>query len=128
MFTAISTNFGYGDYSTTFTLPDLRGRVVAGLDSMGGSSASRLSTQLSSSTIGQSGGSQTHTLNVYEMPSHTHSVLYVQYFNAYVFNQAVNVFQNPSNGLMNIYPNGGDYPHNNVQPTMVMNYIIYAGV
>lgn len=31
LFAAISTQYGAGDGSTTFTLPDLRGRVIAGL-------------------------------------------------------------------------------------------------
>ena len=35
LFTAISTTYGVGDGSTTFGLPDLRGRVVAGQDDMG---------------------------------------------------------------------------------------------
>lgn len=42
LFTAISTTFGVGDGSTTFNVPDLRGRVAAGKDDMGGSSAGRL--------------------------------------------------------------------------------------
>ena len=39
LFTAIGTTYGTGDGSSTFNLPDLRGRVIAGQDDMGGSSA-----------------------------------------------------------------------------------------
>lgn len=39
LFSLVSTTFGVGDGSTTFNVPDLRGRVVAGKDNMGGSSA-----------------------------------------------------------------------------------------
>ena len=51
--------------STTFNVPDLRGRVVAGQDDMGGSSGNRLTNQtggLDGDTLGATGGSETHTL------------------------------------------------------------------
>lgn len=74
LFAVISTTYGTGDGSTTFNLPDLRGRAVAGVDNMGGSAASRLtSTVLSASnTLGATGGTETHTLTSAQMPSHTH--------------------------------------------------------
>lgn len=43
LFAVISTTYGAGDGSTTFNLPDLRGRVAAGKDDMGGSAAGNLS-------------------------------------------------------------------------------------
>jgi microcystin-dependent protein len=61
--------YGNGDGSTTFNVPDLRGRVIAGLDNMGGTDAGRLSW---ANTLGTTGGAQTHTLTTAEMPSHTH--------------------------------------------------------
>lgn len=42
LFAVIGTTYGVGDNSTTFGLPDLRGRTVAGTDNMGGTSANRL--------------------------------------------------------------------------------------
>src|ERR1700716_67500 len=42
LFSLFSPPFGTGDESTTFNIPDLRGRAVFGLDNMGGSSASRI--------------------------------------------------------------------------------------
>ena len=42
LFGAIGTAYGPGDGSTTFNLPDLRGRVAAGRDDMGGTDAGRL--------------------------------------------------------------------------------------
>lgn len=42
LFAVIGVTFGPGDGSTTFNVPDLRGRVIAGKDDMGGTAASRL--------------------------------------------------------------------------------------
>jgi len=44
LFGVIGTTYGVGDGSTTFGLPDLRGRVIAGRDDMGGTNARRLNT------------------------------------------------------------------------------------
>jgi hypothetical protein len=43
LFAVCGTTYGAGDGSTTFNLPDLRGRVAAGKDDMGGVNANRLS-------------------------------------------------------------------------------------
>lgn len=74
LFGAIGVTYGAGDGSTTFNVPDLRGRVIAGKDDMGGVSASRLTATggITGTTLGASGGSETHTLLSTEMPSHTH--------------------------------------------------------
>ena len=75
LFTALSTTYGAGDGSTTFNIPDMRGRAIAGVDNMGGTAASRLtSTVLSASnTLGATGGTQTHTLTTAELASHNHT-------------------------------------------------------
>jgi len=59
LFAVIGTTYGSGDGSTTFNLPDLRGRVAAGLDNMGGSDANRLDWP---NTLGTAGGEQKHLL------------------------------------------------------------------
>lgn len=63
LFAAIGTTYGAGDGSTTFAIPNLRGRVVAGLDS----------AQDEFNFLGETGGAKTHTLTINEMPSHDHS-------------------------------------------------------
>jgi microcystin-dependent protein len=72
LFSLISTTFGVGDGSTTFNLPDLRGRAIFGLDNMGGSAASRVTNSGSGivgTTLGASGGAETHTLTKSEIPT-----------------------------------------------------------
>jgi microcystin-dependent protein len=124
LFTAISTTYGTGDGSTTFNLPDLRGRVVAGQDDMGGSSANRLTNQtggLDGDTLGATGGAETHTLTIAQMPAHTHTMDI----------QATNLddLQSPTQNMIAggstaTSSTGGDGAHNNVQPTIILNYII----
>lgn len=62
LFEAIGTTYGVGDGSTTFNIPDARGRVIAGQDDMGGSSANRLTGLaggVEGDTLGASGGAET---------------------------------------------------------------------
>lgn len=76
LFAAIGTAYGTGDGSTTFNVPDYRGRVAVGKDNMGGSAASRMTTAgsgVDGATMGAAGGSQVHTLTSTQMPSHTHT-------------------------------------------------------
>lgn len=76
LFGMTSTTFGVGDGSTTFNLPDLRGRVVAGKDDMGGSSANRLTAAddgLNGDTLGATGGGETQSLVTANLPAYTPS-------------------------------------------------------
>jgi len=66
LFSAIGTKFGSGNGSSTFNLPDLRGRVPVGVDG----SAGRMAT---SDAFGNSGGEEKHTLTTSEIPAHTHT-------------------------------------------------------
>jgi len=61
LFAVIGTTYGSGDGVTTFNLPDLRGRYVAGRDDMGGFSAMRITSANSgiiATTLGANGGSE----------------------------------------------------------------------
>ncbi len=61
LYAVIGTTFGAGDGSTTFNLPDCRGRAAFGLDNMGGSAANRVTSGVSGvpgTTLGGSGGDQ----------------------------------------------------------------------
>ena len=67
LFTAIGTTYGTGDGSTTFNLPDLRGRAPHGVDNMGGTAANRVTSGgsgITGTTLGAVGGTETHTLTI----------------------------------------------------------------
>ena len=126
LFSAISTTYGTGDGSSTFNLPDLRGRVVAGQDDMGGSSANRLTDQtggLNGDTLGDTGGSETHTLSNAQMPSHTHSVAAQQQVSGDSTNRGGSG-QLGAAATITTSSTGSGSAHNNVQPTIILNYII----
>ena len=79
LFSVIGTQYGSGDGFATFTLPDLRGRTIAGRDgvnNMSNGPTNRLTSTFfgaSGTALGNSGGSQSNTLTSNEMPSHTHT-------------------------------------------------------
>ena len=126
LFSAISTTYGTGDGSATFNVPDLRGRVAAGQDDMGGSSANRLTDQtggLNGDTLGDTGGSETHTLTTAQMPAHTHTVAAQQQVSGDSTNRGGSG-QLGAAATITSSSTGGDGAHNNVQPTIILNYII----
>lgn len=131
LFSAIGTTYGSGDGSTTFTLPDLRGRVVAGQDDMGSTSANRLTNQsggLDGDTLGATGGSETHTLTEAELAAHSHSLgtngrVQVGNDNGEAYSGKW-VSGSGSTITYSTQDTGSDAAHNNVQPTIILNYII----
>jgi microcystin-dependent protein len=61
LFAVVSTTYGSGDGSTTFNIPDLRGRTAVGKDDMGGTAANRVTagvSGISGITLGATGGSE----------------------------------------------------------------------
>lgn len=123
LFAAISTTYGVGDGSTTFNVPDLRGRVVAGQDDMGGTSANRLTNAsggVDGDTLGATGGAETHTLILDEIPAHNHAIT------TGGTDGGTSVIDSASGSAGSKYTSlsGNDGAHNNVQPTIILNKII----
>lgn len=128
LFLAIGTTYGSGDGSTTFNIPDLQTRVSIGVGN--------------DYELGDTGGEETHLLTEEELPAHSHRV------NADALNGDTSDPTNaiPANttgadreyhswpavtptqmSINMIADTGGDEPHNNMQPYIVLNKIIYTG-
>lgn len=129
LFNAIGTTYGAGDGSTTFNLPNLKGKVPVGKDT----------TQNEFDNLGEIGGEKTHTLTIDEMPSHKHNGIFEYYSEREISNRidggggGHNINYSSFDGSMdNSYSYlytadaGGGQPHNNLQPYIVLNYIIKA--
>jgi microcystin-dependent protein len=184
LFAVLSTTYNTGgEAGTDFRLPDLRGRVIAGQDDMGGISANRLTGQsggVDGDVMGGTGGLETHTLTSAQMPTHTHTqnshnhtqdshnhtqnahshflgpgqsfgmsgtnfggsndsgfatfAVAVQWINQGTYQGAYVATSETATNIANTATNqattatnqdtGGGGAHNNIQPTIVLNYII----
>ena len=117
LFTVIGHSYGIGDGSTTFNLPDLRGRMPMGLDNMGGISADRVANAEADS-IGGNAGEEMHQLSIDELPSRIG------------YTGHANRGQGDSGGSFNYVHQlhtdtiGDDQPHNNMPPYLSLSYII----
>jgi len=128
LFALLGTTYGAGDGSTTFNIPDLRGRVVAGQDDMGGTSANRLTGLaggVDGDVLGAGGGAETHTLVTAEIPAHTHQTGFSNTAGGGATIQAIQNYAG-TDGNATSSSVGGDGAHNNVQPTFILNKIIRA--
>tara|TARA_Y100001963_G_scaffold72027_1_gene100110 strand:- start:2521 stop:3729 length:1209 start_codon:yes stop_codon:yes gene_type:complete len=141
LFGVISTTYGAGDESSTFNIPDLRGRVVAGQDDMGGSSADRLTGLtggVDGDTLAATGGAETHVLTTAQLATHTHGATKFYNSDPGLTNTRFSLvteqtdredsfpgYQTTTGDTNNIISTtGSGSAHNNVQPTIILNYII----
>jgi microcystin-dependent protein len=119
LFSLLGTTYG-GNGQTTFALPDLRGRTPIHMGP--------------GHTLGQTGGEEATTLNISQMPTHTHQAASV---NASASTNSPNgaylatstaVYHEPTN-LVSLNPAtittiGGSLPHINMQPFLTLNFCI----
>lgn len=132
LFTLIGTTFG-GNGTTTFALPDLRGRTAIGQGQGPG---------LTQRTLGESAGSEEVTVNANQLPGHTHilsastgtgtttnangmfpgtpdSATALLYLDA---TTGTSTDAPPATG--SVLPSGQSMPHGNIMPSLVISYII----
>lgn len=112
LFSVIGTIYGAGNGTGTFNLPNLQGRVPVGLKA----------SEPIFNTLGNIGGTGAHTLSVDEIPPHTHTYLGVQSQSA--ASGSDNVAENSPRPTETSGSTGGGQAHNNLQPYIVLNYII----
>ncbi len=107
--------YGGGDGSTSFNLPDYRGRTLVGLDP----------TQAEFEAPGRSGGERTHQLTVAEIPSHRHTLSFGdinQTITGYYALAGMTHYSYDGSGWAGF--SGGDQPHTNMPPYRVALMII----
>lgn len=128
LFAIFGTLYGTGDGATTFNLPDLRGRVPAGADSSTiAGAANRVTT--GANTLGGSGGSERVALSISEMPSHTHGFTSGGSAIAGGTGTTANMTTGGGSFVQTAISNtGGGASHQNMQPYLIVNWIVYAGV
>lgn len=119
LFAVIGTTFGAGNGSTTFNLPDLRGRFPLGKDNMGGTPANRVANA-QADILGGFEGEELHILILAEIPAHTHSYsIHSSGGSGMTENGSGNGNVAASTGSA-----GGGAAHNNMPPYLTLNYII----
>jgi len=118
LFAVIGTTYGAGDGSSTFNVPNLKGRVPVGLDA----------SQTEFDALAETGGAKTHALTTAELASHNHpsqagSIIQLDAAGGGVVDFSTGLAVSTSNvtGF-----SGSGNAHNNLQPYIVMNFIIKA--
>lgn len=125
LFAIISTTYGIGDGSSTFNLPNLKGKVAVGYNSSEGEFDS----------LGETGGAKTHTLTGTEsgIAAHSHQSQYYTTGTAdgnqsasyvYVGGQKTGGAGNAGPATTTTGDTSAASAHNNLQPYITLQYII----
>lgn len=105
-------------------LPDFRGRTAAGIDDMGGSAAG-IATNAEADKAGGVQGAETHTLVIGEMPAHSHNLTRPEVDSP--TGSGRKAMEAASGTGTATDSKGGGGAHNNMQPTLFLNKIIWTG-
>jgi microcystin-dependent protein len=145
LFALYGTTYGAGDGSSTFNVPDTRGRVAVGKDDMsGGGNAARITnaeTGIVSTVLGATGGVQSVTLSTGQIPSHGHGVSDPGHAHGYTAPGSTTTVNQTSNDRavywtangattasaytgISINNAGGGGSHVNVQPMIIINKMV----
>lgn len=124
LYSLLGTTYG-GDGRTSFALPDLRGRTPIHVGRSNGGQEHRL---------GQKSGEEANTLSANEMPQHTHQARAANADantadpSGNVLARALNLYESPGALVQlragTVTNTGGGQAHNNMQPTLVVNFCI----
>lgn len=114
LFTVIGTTYGAVD-GTHFNVPDLRGRTEIGIGTGPG---------LSPRSLGDSIGEEDHTLTIPEMPTHDHNYTAPLLTGTATPPPLDTALPNPIAATTG--STGGGGAHNNMQPSLAINYLIVA--
>jgi len=127
LFSLLGTTYG-GNGKSNFALPNLQGNVAMHPGQGPG---------LSLHDLGETGGSQTVSLLESEIPSHSHALManvldiadtnVVSPTASLALSSGGTLYQSTPNAQLNpeaLTPVGGDMPHNNMQPYLVLNFCI----
>jgi microcystin-dependent protein len=136
LFAIIGVAYGAGNGTTTFNLPDMRGRSTMGAD---GSLVSGLGTQAGAAAVALSINNLPSHDHDYADPGHTHGLTspFTSIIGARPAGGAAAAAGSTISGGAAIASNitgitfhaqGGNIPHANLHPVLGVNYIIYAGV
>jgi microcystin-dependent protein len=126
LFNLIGTTYG-GDGQETFNLPDLQGRAPIHMGT---------GTGLSTFTIGQAAGVESVTLTTQQLPIHNHPVIVSNDIansnspNNSMLAQSTQILMYTQDTASKFMPQsalsgvGGNQPHENMQPYLVISFII----
>ena len=116
LFAVIGITYGTGNGSSTFNVPDLRGRVTVGASD-------------ENYELGDIGGEEYHILTIDEMPAHKHYTSAMRAGDGSSGKVAMRsaTYSNEYEDLSQTDVQGQNFPHNNMQPYTVINYIISTG-
>lgn len=119
LYAVIGDTYGTPSDANHFVLPDFMGRTPVGAGH---------GTGLSNRTRGQKVGAETHKLTVNEMPRHRHKQVDTPWFQS-SRTMSSGAYTLADIRTSNVYTEytGGDQEHNNMQPSLGINFIICTG-